>query len=196
MNAWGWIVIGGIFMFTGGAMVKYGWHIMPAKGSPSGVQQTMENSPGGVLQNMQDSPGSAQVAIGHVENVTLNAAPKLRVIPPKRIKELSERLKGGDPRNILIRSVLGDQESLALASQIAVLFTDAGWRVEKVQWAYSKPFNDIIFERGFGTGSHEQVASVVFAVLKTFGHEARVHRSKEVEANSYRLTVGSRRADI
>ncbi len=192
MSAWVWVIIGGILMVTGGAMVGYGWHIMPAKDSPGGVQQTMQNSPGGVQQNMENSPGATQLAIEHAEKVILNAAPASRTISADLATALVEHLKKGEPRTIEIRSVLGDQESLGLATQIAELFEKAEWQVSKIQWSYSKPFRDIIFERGPGTLSHKEFEYVMFALLKQFGHKLQFYTHRDLPPGQYRLTVGSR----
>ena len=141
---------------------------------------------------MENSPGGTQLAIGHAEKVTLNAAPASRTIPADLVAALVEHLKKGEPRTIEIRSVLGDQESLGLVTQIAELFEKAEWQVSKIQWAYSKPFSDIVFERGPGTLSHKQFEYVMFALLKKFGHKLQLNTHRDLPPDQYRLTVGSR----
>ena len=162
------------------------------KNSEHIVQQTMQDSPGGVQQNMENSPGATQLAIEHAEKVTFNAAPAPRTIPADLATALVEHLKKGEPRTIEIRSVLGDQESLGLATQIAELFEKAEWQVSKIQWSYSKPFSDIIFERGPGTLSHREFEYVMFALLKQFGHKLQLYTHRDLPPGQYRLTVGSR----
>ena len=165
---------------------------LAVKNSENVVQQNMQNSPGGVQQNMQNSPGSAQVIIRHAEKFTLNAAPASRTIPADLATAIVDNLKKGEPRTVKIRSILGDQESLGLATQIAELFEMAGWQVSKTQWSYSKPFSDIIFECGSGTGSHREVEHVVSTILNHYGHKLQLYRLKGLPPNHYRLTVGSR----
>lgn len=163
-----------------------------AKNSEKVVQQNMQDSPGGVQQNMENSPGGTQLAIKHAEKVTFNAAPSSRTIPADLATALVEHLKKGKPRTIEIRSVLGDQESLGLATQIAELFEKAEWQVSNIQWSYSKPFSDIVFERGPGTLSHREFEYVVSALLKQFGHKVQLYTHRDLLSGQYRLTVGSR----
>jgi len=162
------------------------------KNSEHIVQQTMQDSPGGVQQNMENSPGATQLAIEHAEKVTLNVAPASRMIPADLATALVEHLKKGEPRTIEIRSVLGDQESLGLVTQIAELFEKAEWQVSKIQWSYSKPFSDIVFERGPGTLSHKEFEYVMFALLKRFGYKLQLYTHRDLPSGQYRLTVGSR----
>ncbi len=164
-------------------------HELPEKA----VQLTKpKDSPGGVQQTMQNSPGSAQVVISHAEKVTLNATPASRTIPADLATALVDNLKNREPRTIEIRSILGDQESLRLATQIAELFEKAEWQVSKTQWSYSKPFSDIVFERGSGTGSHEELEYVMLTILKYYGHKCQLYTQRDLPSNHYRLTVGSR----
>lgn len=163
-----------------------------AKNSENFVQQNMQDSPGGVQQNMENSPGGTQLAIKHAEKVTISTAPASRKIPADLATALVEHLKKGEPRTIQIRSVLGDQESLGLATQIAELCEKAEWQVSKIQWSYSKPFSDIVFERGPGTLSHKEFEYVMFALLKQFGHKLQLYTQRDLPSGQYRLTVGSR----
>jgi hypothetical protein len=63
MNAWSWIIVGGIIVAVGGVMVGYGWHIMPKKGKlPEDRKQKIEEVDVGqgsgqqaIIANIRDS---------------------------------------------------------------------------------------------------------------------------------------------
>lgn len=154
------------------------------------VQQNMQDSPGGVQQNMEKSPGGTQVAIGHADQVTFNTSPGPRTISAELAEAILGHLKKREPATIEIRSVLGDQESLALSTQIAEVFEKADWKVNKVQWSYSKPFKDIVFERRL-PGPHTEIQYAVRDLLNYFGHTPTLYKNKDLKPNRYRLTVGS-----
>ena len=160
------------------------------KDSKNPVVQNMQDSPGGVQQNMQDSTGSVQLAIGHADNVTVNTTLSPRILPPTLAQTVVDHLKKQEPATIQIRSILGDQESLALATQIAELFKQAGWEVNLLQWAYSKPFRQIVFESPH-TLHREGIANAVFLLLDHLGQKPSLYRLRSLQPNHYRLCVGS-----
>jgi len=148
------------------------------------------NWSGGVQQIMKDSPGGTQVVFEHVEKVIINTTPTPRTFSADLAEKIVSNLKKQDPATIEIRSVLGDQESLSLATQIAGLFKQAGWQVNSYLWPYSKPFKEIIFESRHAL-HREGIASAIALMLHHLDQEPQLYRLRSLELNHYRLTIGS-----
>jgi hypothetical protein len=143
-----------------------------------------------VQQSVDHSPGANVLQAGHDMHVAIE--PGRRVIAPDAQEVLRGMLRGGAGSHIHLCGVMGDQETIALAEQLKLIFVGAGWIVEGVdQLSLNRPLQGMILQLETDTGARHTRAEEINQALSRVG--LTVHGELLADlGDNLRLIVGSR----
>ncbi len=129
-------------------------------------------------------------AISDVQSAALKVSPE-RTLPPEVQQSLVAKLKSIPSLNIEITCIMGDAEGFALASQIKVLFDEAGWKVRGVNQSFFKqPIKRLVLT--FGKTPSPQLLQALAPLFDGLAYPREAGPDATLGEDNLRILVGSK----
>lgn len=129
-------------------------------------------------------------AITDVQSAARMVSPE-HSLDPRLRQSLIDNLKSVPPLDVEITCVLGDTESLSLASQLKDVFEQAGWNVHGVnQSIFKVPVKHLVLM--FGKEPSREILRTLAPIFDSFGYPRKAGLNKEIGENTLKIVVGSK----